>query len=392
MLDFTFYTPTKVFFGKDKHKEIGKIIKEYGFTKIMMQYGKSSIKKSGLYDAVVSAIRAEGIEIVDMGGVEPNPKLAFAKEAARIAKEEGVQMILAVGGGSVLDSSKYTAAGACYDGDLWDFPTKKHTPGKALPVGCILTHAAAGSEMSSSAVISYPEIGMKRGFNSDTNRCLFAVMNPELTYTVGAYQTACGVVDMMSHTMERYFSLCPPTELTDNVAEGILKAIIKAGKTAVENPTDYEARATLMWASSLAHNDLTGCGRENVLPVHQLEHALSGEYDGIAHGAGLAVLYPAWARFMYKKDTARFARFARNVWDVAEADDEEAAWQGIKAMEAFFASIGMPTSLLDFDIAIDCIDRLVDLCTFSKTRTIKSYVDMDEAVLTEIFRLAFYKE
>lgn len=389
MQNFTFYTPTKVFFGKDKHKEIGKIIKEYGFTKIMMQYGKSSIKKSGLYDIIVDAIRAEGTEIVEMGGVEPNPKLSFAKEAARIAKEEGVQMILAVGGGSVLDSAKYTAAGACYDGDMWDFPTKKHTPQKALPVGCILTHAAAGSEMSSSAVISYPEIGMKRGFNSDTNRCLFAVMNPELTYTVGAYQTACGVVDMMSHTMERYFSQCPPTELTDNVAEGILKAIIKAGKTAVEIPTDYEARATLMWASSLAHNDLTGCGRENVLPVHQLEHALSGEYDGIAHGAGLAVLYPAWARYMYQKDTARFARFARKVWDVEEADDEKAALMGIEAMEVFFSSIGMPQKLGEFDISPDCIDQLVELCTFSKTRTIKSYVDMDAIVLSEIFRMAF---
>ena len=231
MKDFIYYAPTKVFFGKDKHKDIGKIIKEYGYDNIMLQYGQGSIKKSGLYDEVMTALSECEINVVEMGGVEPNPKLSFVREAVKVARENKVQMILAVGGGSVLDSSKYTAAGALMDCDPWDFPMRKATVQKALPVGCILTIAAAGSEMSSSAVISNTELNMKRGYNSDFNRCKFAIMNPELTYTVSKYQTACGVVDIMAHTMERYFMPCEPTDLTDRIAESVMKATISAGAT-----------------------------------------------------------------------------------------------------------------------------------------------------------------
>ena len=387
MRDFIYYTPTKVLFGKEKHKEIGKIINEFGYNNIMLQYGQGSIKKLGLYDEVMNSLEECGINVVEMGGVEPNPKLSFVRDAVKVAKEKGVQMILAVGGGSVLDSSKYTAAGACSDCDPWDFPTGKAKVEKALPVGCILTIAAAGSEMSSSAVITNMELNMKRGFNSEFNRCIFAVMNPELTYSVSAYQTACGVVDIMAHTMERYFIPCEPTDLTDRIAESVLKATIDAGAKLMENPEDYDARANMMWASSVSHNGLTGCGRDNVLAVHQLEHALSGEYDNIAHGAGLAVLFPAWAKFIYKYNIPRFAQFARRVWDCTEKEDEAAALAGIGKMAEYFKSIGMPSSLADFGLDESCIERLAQLCTFDRQRTIKSYIDMDFDVVKNIFEL-----
>ncbi|MBO4897775.1 MAG: iron-containing alcohol dehydrogenase [Clostridia bacterium] len=385
MLDFLYYTPTKVFFGKDKHKDVGKIIKEFGYDNIMMQYGKSSIKKSGVYDEVIKSISENGITVTEIGGVEPNPKVSLVREAVKIAKEKKVQMILAVGGGSVIDSSKATATGAMTDIDIWEFSQKKAVPEKTLPVGCILTHAAAGSEMSSSTVLTNTECDMKRGFNTDLNRCIFAICNPELTYTVGKYQTACGIVDIMAHTMERYFTVHPPTDLTDRIAESLLVSVVSAAKVLMNDMQNYEARATIMWASSLSHNGLTGCGRENALPVHQLEHALSGKFDSVAHGAGLAVLFPAWARYVYEKDIPRFAQFARRVWGVTEADDKAAAKSGIEKMAEFFKEIGMPENLRDFGIKENCSDELSYLCTFSKTRTVHSYVEMDYEVIKEIF-------
>lgn len=389
MLDFTYYTPTKVVFGKNGHKKVGEIIKSYGYKKIMMQYGKGSIKKIGLYDEVMSSLKENNIEVVEMGGVEPNPKLSFVRKAIDIARKENVEMILAVGGGSAIDSSKYTATGAKYEGDVWDFPNRKATPKDALPVGCILTISAAGSEMSSSAVISNEELSIKRGYNSEFNRCKFAICNPELTYSVSKYQTSCGIVDIMSHTMERYFSVCPPTDLTDRISESILKSVIKAGRVLMDNPEDYEARATMMWASSLSHNDLTGCGRQNVLPVHQFEHALSGEYHEIAHGAGLAVLFPAWAKYVYKYNPARFAQFARRVWDVTESNDLIASTKGIAAMQEFFKSIDMPLKLREFNIPENCTERLADLCTYGKQRTIPTFIDLDYDDVKNIFDLCY---
>lgn len=388
MKDFLYYAPTKVFFGKDKQKEIGDIVKEYGYKTVMLQYGKESIKKSGLYDEVVSALTDKGIKVIDFGGVEPNPKVSFVRDAIKVARENNVELILAVGGGSAIDSAKSTAAGVLYDGDVWDFPSQKATPKASLDVACILTIAAAGSEMSSSAVLTNTELNIKKGFNSPFNRCKFAVMNPELTYTVDKYQTACGIVDIMAHTMERYFTVAEPTDLTDRIAESILKAVISAGKVLMENPCDYDARANMMWASSLSHNDLTGCGRENALCVHQLEHALSGEFDFIAHGAGLAVLFPAWARFIYKENPSRFAQFARRVWDVDEDDDLKASLLGIEKMEEFFKEIEMPLSLREFGIE-NVSERLADLCTFSKNRVIKSYVDLDYDKIKQIFESCY---
>ncbi len=389
MRDFIYYAPTKVYFGKRKEEEVGKIIKNYGFKKIMMQYGKDSIKKSGLYDTVIKSLSENGIEVIEVSGVEPNPKLDFVRNAVEIAKENEVEMILAVGGGSVIDASKATANAVYNNCDPWDIFTGKIDSQGALPVGCILTIAAAGSEMSASAVVTNMEENMKRGFGSDFNRCLFAIMNPELTYTVSKYQTACGIVDIMAHTMERYFVNCEETDITDRIAEGILKTVISAGKTVMNAPDDYDARANIMWASSLSHNNLTGCGRENALPVHQLEHALSGEFDFISHGAGLAVLFPAWGRYVYTKKPERFAQFARNVWDVDEDDDLKASLIGIEKMEEFFRFIEMPLTLKEFNIPESSLERLADLCTFGRKRTISSYIDLGYDEILDIYKSCY---
>ena len=388
MRDFIFYAPTKVFFGKEKENMVGEIVSSYGFKKIMLQYGKGSIKNGGLYDRIITSLKNAEIEVVEVGGVEPNPKLDFIRNAVKIAKEEKVELVLAVGGGSVIDSSKFTALGAANDFDVWELPTGKSKPKAALPVACVLTLAAAGSEMSASAVMTNMEENAKRGFGSDFNRPLFAICNPELTYTVNKYHTACGITDIMAHTMERYFFPCEDTPLTDRVAEAILKSVIEAGRVLMTDPENYEARATVMWGSSLSHNNLTGCGRENALAVHQLEHALSGEFDKVAHGAGLAVLFPAWGRYVYKENLPRFAQFARRVWDVCEEDDERAALLGIEAMEGYFAEIGMPTRLKDFEIE-NCAERLADLCTFGKSRVINSYIPLDFDAVKEIFERCY---
>ncbi len=389
MNNFMYYTPTKVYFGKDTHKNVGEIIKSYDYKKIMLQYGKGSIKKIGLYDEIMNSLSENGIEVVEFGGVDPNPRLSFVREAVKLAKKEKVEMILAVGGGSTIDSSKYTAMGAVNDFDVWDIASRKNTPTSALPVGCILTISAAGSEMSQSAVITNEELNIKRGYSSEIIRCKFAICNPELTYSVSKYQTACGIVDTMAHTMERYFTNCPPFELTDRIAEGLLKSVINAGRTLMENPCDYDARAAAMWASSLSHNGLTDSGRGCYLAVHQLEHALSGEFEHIAHGAGLAVLYPAWAKYVYKYNIGRFAQFARNVWDIHEDDDEKASVAGIEKMAEYFEFLGMPTKLSEFDIDKNSVDRLAELCTFGKTREIEGYLNLDYDKVKEVFESCF---
>ena len=389
MTDFVYNTPTTVHFGKGKENMVGELIKAQGVKKIMVQYGKSSVIKSGLLDRVKKSLIDSGIEFVLMGGVEPNPKLSFVREAIKVAKSEKVELLLAVGGGSVIDSCKYTALGAVTDIDVWEFAMGREKPVCALPTACILTMAAAGSEMSNSAVVTNMELNMKKGCSTEFNRCVFAICNPELTYTVSKYQTACGVSDIMAHTIERYFTLFPDTPLTDGIAETILKSVIDAGKVLMTEPENYEARATVMWASSLSHNGLTACGRENYLAVHQIEHAVSGEYDAVAHGAGLAVLFPAWARYIYKHNVKRFAKFARNVWGVNEADDERAAVLGIDAMADYFVSIGMPKTLGEFGIDKSAVPRLADLCTFGKTRTIKSYIPLGYEEVKEILELSF---
>ena len=392
MEQFSFYTPTKVIFGKGVQSQVGAVIKSYGFKKILFHYGSGSIKKSGLYDQIVASLRENGIEFVELGGVQPNPKLSLSRKAAQLCIDEKVEMILEAGGGSVLDSSKSAAAGAANHCDPWEFSSGARVLEKSLPVGAVLTIAAAGSEMSDSCVITNEEGWLKRGFNSDHNRPLFAIMNPELTYTVSKYQTACGVTDIMMHTLERYFCMNGDVALTDHLAEGLLRSVIEAGKVVMDKPDDYEARATLMWASSLSHNGLTGCGRNFMMRCHQIEHELSGMYDRVAHGAGLAVIFPAWAKYIYKNEKAlpRFCQFAQRVWGI-EMDfehPERTALAGIEACENFFKSLGMPVRLSELDVDDTKFDEMAEKCTFFGKRVLKDYIPLGKTEIIEIYNLA----
>ena len=391
MQNFDFYTPTRMIFGKDTQKQVGKIVKEYGFKKVLVHFGGASAKKSGLLDQVTDALEAEGIAYVTLGGVQANPTLAMAKEGIELCKKEGVDMILAVGGGSVIDSSKCIADGVGNpDTDVWNFFIGQGAPKKALPVGVILTLSASGSEMSASCVITNEEQGLKRGFNSVTHRPLFSICNPELTYTVSKFQTGCGTVDIMMHTLERYFSLGGDTPLTDRIAEGLLKTVIEAGKVADKEPDNYEARASLMWAGSLSHNGLTGLGRDFFMQVHQLEHELSGMYPRIAHGAGLSALWPSWARYVCAGDVNRFARYAVNVWNI-DMDFENpmnTAVAGIQATEDFFKSLGMPTSLKELDVEPEKIEEMAVKCTNYGKRTLTGIKVLGKEEMMEIYRMA----
>ena len=390
MQNFVFHTPTKVIFGKDTHHRAGEIIKEYGFKKIMLHYGGGSIKKNGIYDAVTKSLKDAGISYVDFGGAEPNPKLSLVTGGAKICKEQEIEMVLAVGGGSAIDSAKEIAIGAKYDGSTWDFSSREKEPNDALPVGVILTLSASGSEMSASAVITNEETGLKRGYNHALHRPLFAILNPELTFTVDKFQTGCGIVDILMHTLERYFSKSPETPLTDALAEAVLKETVKAGRRAIKNPEDYGARADLMWASSLSHNDLTGCGRNVFMVCHQLEHELSGKYDFIAHGAGLSVIFPAWAEYTYSYNLSRFVQYAVRVWDIPEdkKNPENTAKAGIAATKAFFSEIGMPVTLQELGVGDEAFDEMAEKCTNYGARTLPGYLPLDKKEIIEIFRLA----
>ncbi len=389
MINFEFHTPTKIFFGKDTHKQIGEIISNYGFKKILLHYGGGSIKKIGLYDQVLESLNRNKIEFIELGGVEPNPKVGLVRKGAQICKEEKVDMVLAVGGGSVIDSSKVIAIAALSDHDPWEFSSKKEAPAKALPVGTILTLSASGSEMSSSAVLTKEDGEFKRGFNSDFNRPLFSILNPELTYSVDKFQTGCGIVDIMMHTLERYFTKTRDVDLTDQIAEGLLRSVIRAGEITINNPEDYEARATLMWAGSLSHNDLTGAGRDYYMTCHQLEHEISGIYDSVAHGAGLSIVFPAWAKYIYKQNVEKFCQYAVRVWNIQMnfENPEETALKGIIATENYFKSIDMPVRLSELNITDEKFEEMAEKCTFFGKRTLPDYIPLGKKEIIEIFEL-----
>ena len=391
MENFEFYAPTRVVFGKDTEQQAGRLIKEYGAKKVLLHYGGKSAEQSGLLGRVRENLTDAGISYLELGGVQANPTLALAKEGIALCLREQVDFILAVGGGSVIDSAKCIADGAGNpDLEVWDFFLQKAAPKTALPVGVILTLSASGSEMSASCVITNEETGFKRGFNSPTHRPLFAICNPALTCSVNRFQTGCGTVDIMMHTMERYFSPTKNTPLTDRMAEGLLRSVIEAGKTADQDPQNYEARATLMWAGSLSHNGLTGAGRNFVMQVHQLEHELSGMYPEIAHGAGLSALWASWARFSCPADPARFARFAAEVWNL-EVDFEDlmrTAQAGIDRTEAFFQSLGMPVNLRTLCVDPDRIEELAEKCTNMGARTLPGIRVLGKEEMMEIYHMA----
>ena len=391
MENFEFYAPTRMIFGKGTHLQVGKLIREYGFKKVLVHFGGGSVKKSGLLDQIQTSLKAEGIAYVLFGGVQANPVLSMAREGIALCRKENVDFVLAVGGGSVIDSSKCIADGAGNpDMDVWKFHMKEAVPRKALPVGVILTLAAAGSEMSASCVITNEENGLKRGFNSVTHRPVFSICNPELTYTVSRFQTGCGTVDIMMHTLERYFSQGEDTPLTDRIAEGLLKTVIEAGRTADQRPDDYEARAALMWAGSLSHNDLTGAGRTVFMQVHQLEHELSGMDDRIAHGAGLSALWASWARYVYRHNISRFARYAVNVWnlDMDFEHPEKTALAGIRATEKFFCELNMPVTLKELGVSPSSFKEMAEKCSDHGKRTLTGVKELDEADMIRIYEMA----
>ncbi|MCQ2580048.1 MAG: iron-containing alcohol dehydrogenase [Treponemataceae bacterium] len=391
MDNFVYDTPTKVYFGKDEEKKVGKIIKEFGAKKVLIHYGGQSAKKSGLLDRVKSYLEEEKIDFVELGGVVANPELSLVRKGIELCKREGVDFILAVGGGSVLDSSKDIANGVANpDVDVWEFSMGTAAPKKTMPKGAILTLAAAGSEMSNSCVITNAETKSKRGYGSPCNRMNFAIENPELTYTVDAYQTACGAVDIAMHTIERYFCLGENTYLTDAVAEAVIKSAIKAGSDAIKNPKDYAARANMMWASSLAHNGLTQCGRTFQLTVHQFEHEVSGLYPKVAHGAGLAALWCSWARYVYPSCIQRFLQYAHNVWnlDIDFEHPENTVNKAIDMQEDYYRSIGMPVCLSELGVKEKDLEVLALACSRNKTRILDGYKKLGFDEMLDIYRMA----
>ncbi len=351
MYAFNYFTPTRVVFGRDTESRVADLIREFGGTKVLIHYGGGSVVRSGLLKRVTDALDAAGIAYVTLGGAVPNPRLSLVYEGIELCKREGVDFLLGVGGGSAVDSAKAIGYGVYNGGDVWDFYDYKRKAEGCLPLGVIMTIAATGSEMSDSSVITKEEGLIKRGYSSDFGRPKFAIMNPELTMTLPDYQTACGCTDILMHTMERYFTNGGNMEITDAIAEGLLRTVMANAEILVEDPKNYDARAEVMWAGSLSHNGLTGCGNDGGdWMTHKLEHELGALYD-VAHGAGLAAIWGSWARYVYKSCLPRFKRFAVNVMGVEPAGtDEEIALSGIEALEAFFRRIHMPTNLRELDV------------------------------------------
>jgi len=393
MKNFNYYTPTRVIFGRNTENQVGELIKQQECTKVLVHYGSSSAKSSGLLEKIFASLSREGIDYVSLGGVVPNPRLSKVYEGIKLCKQENVDFILSIGGGSVIDSGKAIAYGTANpDIDVWDFFSGKAQAASCLPNGCILTIAAAGSEMSNSCVITNEEGWLKRGYKTDYCRCKFAIMNPELTYTLPEYQTASGCTDILMHTMERYFVRNETMEMTDGICEALMQTVICNARILIQDPHNYSARAEVMWAGSLSHNGLTGCGAgSGDWACHQLEHELGGMFD-VAHGAGLAAVWGSWARYVYKACPERFAQFATNIFNIScdGTDYEKTALAGIIAMEEFFRSIQMPVSIQELGIGLTDaqIEELAYKCSFKETRTIGDIKPLAKNDMAAIYRMA----
>ncbi len=385
MLNFNYYSPTEFVFGRGAEERAGEMIRKRGGTKVLVHFGGGSAIRSGLMDRVTASLDAAGLPYITLGGVQPNPRSSLVYRGIELARAEGVDFILAVGGGSVIDSSKAIALGVPYDGDFWDFFCGKAKPERALGVGVVLTLAAAGSEGSKSCVITQEDGGFKRGCGNELNRPKFALMNPEVTYTLPAYQTACGATDMMAHVLERYFTNEKGVDLTDRLCEAVLSAVIKAAPVAIAEPDNYEARAQLMWASTLAHNDSCGLGREGDWASHQIEHELSARYD-VAHGAGLAVVFPAWMRYQLDHDPMRFAQLAVRVWgcDMDFEHPEKTGLEGIERYEQFLKSIGMPTRLGELHVDPADIPAMAEKCKRNNAGKLGFFRPLDTGDIAKI--------
>lgn len=389
MLNFNFYSPTDFVFGKDSELQVGRLLKFYKAKKVLIHYGSGSIKRSGLFDRVIKSLDDENITYVELGGVVPNPRDTLVYKGIEICKEEKVDFILAVGGGSAIDSAKAIAAGAKYDGDFWDFYDNKATVKTALKIGVILTIPAAGSEGSMASVITKTEGLLKRGGYSRLFRPVFAIINPELTYTLPRYQTAAGVADMMSHIFERYLTKTKDVLLTDRLSEATLVSIIEATRVVMKEPTNYEARATICWAGTIAHNGLLGVGREEDWTTHGLEHELSALYD-VTHGAGLAVMFPAFMRYTVNEDVQRYRRMAVKVFGIKDKPKKplKVALAGIDALESFFKEIGMPTSFSDLGAKKEDIPKLLEKLKINRGERFGSFKELTLDDARKIYELA----
>ncbi|MCL2071510.1 MAG: iron-containing alcohol dehydrogenase [Oscillospiraceae bacterium] len=380
MQNFNFCSPTYFEFGKGSENKSAELIKKFGGTKVLLHYGGGSVKKSGLYGRVVTSLKDGGVDFVELGGAQPNPIDTLVYEGIELCRKEKVDFILAVGGGSAIDSAKAIAAGTLYDGDFWDFYTGKYIE-EALPVGTILTIAAAGSEGSCNSVITKGKL--KRGASGEVIRPVFSILNPELTQTLPPYHTAAGSTDIIVHILERYFSNTEEVEVTDRICEGLLKTVINQTPRVIAEPDNYAARANIMWAGMVAHNNLCGVGREQDWASHGMEHELSAFYGAI-HGAGLAVINPAWMKFVSKKNPRKFEQFAERVWDIKDKNIDEA----IKRYEEFLKSIGMPSSIKEFGAKEEDIPMLAANIGLTEEYTFGGYVKLNIRDVEEIYRLA----
>ena len=392
MVDFKYFTPTEVAFGKDSEARLAELVRKYGGTKVLIHYGGGSVVRSGLLDVVKSQLDAAGITWVELGGVVPNPRLSLVHEGISLCRAEGVDFLLAVGGGSVIDSSKVIGYGLHYDGDVWDIYDGKYVPKACTPVGVVLTIPAAGSEMSDSAVITKDEGMVKRGYSNDLCRPKFAIMNPERTFTLPPYQTSAGVTDMMMHTMERYFSHEDDMLITDAMAEALMRTVKECGEKVLSDPQNYQLRAQIMWAGSLAHNDLTGCGTVSDFATHCIEHELSATY-GATHGAGLAAIWPHWAEYVLSENPTRFAQFAVNVLGVPNdfKCPKRTARAGIAAMVDFYHRIGMPANLpelIGHPATEEEIAEMAFKATHGKTITLGNLKKLGYDDVVAIYRMA----
>lgn len=389
MNNFTFYSPTYFVFGKDEENNVGKYVKRFGGTKVLIHYGGGSVVRSGLLDRVKQSLSAEGLSFIELGGVKPNPRSGLVYEGIELCRKEKVDFVLAVGGGSTIDSSKAIAAGTVYEGDFWDFYSGKLVT-KALPVGTILTIAAAGSEGSPDSVITKEEGMLKRGATGEGLRPTFSILNPALTQTLPPYQTACGITDIMAHLFERYFTNTTDVEVTDRVIEGLLMTMIHEGPKVIADPNDYQARANIMWAGMIAHNNCCGVGRDQDWASHNLEHELSALYD-CAHGAGLAVVFPAWMEYTMNHDVMRFAQVANRVWGCAMdfQHPEVTAKAGIQAFRAFLKSIGMPQTMAEVGGKEEDIPYLAHTAAYGNDNagTLGGFVVLKEEDMANIYRL-----
>lgn len=391
MNDFNFYSPTEFVFGRGRECETGRYVKKYGGSRVLIHFGGGSAVKSGLLDKVKKSLEEEGVAYFELGGVKPNPRDTLVYEGIELCRREGIDFILAVGGGSVIDSAKGIAAGVVYEGDFWDFYCGKKV-GNALPVGVVVTISAAGSEGSGDSVITKEEGMLKRATGSDALRPRFSVLDPELTMTLPAYQTACGATDIMAHVFERYFTNTKEVEITDRLCEAVLMTMLRETPRVIADPKNYDARANIMWAGMVAHNNIVGVGREQDWNSHGLEHELSGLYD-CAHGAGLAVIMPAWMEFVCKHDVMRFCQMATRVFgvDMDFTDPEKTAREGIRRFRTFLHSIGMPINFAELGAKEEDIPVLVEKLGVGDGRT-GGFVHLSSEDVAEIYRIAVKAE